>query len=145
MKRSLTTILLLGAALLGAALLGLACGSTERLTVAEYAEFCADGIASASELIEPETFTWADLLGLAAPSLARLRSVEPPEVLGQFHRLSIKTLDFVVGVAEEQPPDERANPLAFGLDAVRIATQLARAVEGLPADVRARLGEAGCL
>ena len=111
----------------------------------EYAEFCADGIASAVDVIEPETVTWGDLLELAEPSLARLRSVEPPEVLGEFHRVSIKTLDFVVGVAEERPAEERANPLAFGLEAVRIGTQLARAVEGLPADVRGRLGEAGCL
>ena len=122
-----------------------ACGGSDRLTLEQYAEFRAGGIASAEELIEPESVTWGDLIDLGEPSLERLRSVEPPEALADFHRASIKTLDFVVGVAMEQPPDELANPLAFGFDALRIATQLRRTVEELPVEVRRTLSEAGCL
>ncbi len=140
MKRALALTLLILAALLT-----LGCASTERLTLEEYAVFCADGIASAEELTEPQSTTWGDLLELAEPSLERLRSVEPPEVLAEFHRASIRTLDFVVGVAEEQPSEEVANPLAFGFDAIRIATQLRRAVEDLPDDVRQTLRRAECL
>ena len=143
MKRALAlTSLLLGALV---ALVALGCGSDERLTLEEYAVFCADGIASAQTLIEPESVTWGDLLELGEPSLARLRSVEPPAELGEFHRASIKVLDLVVGVAEEQPSEELANPLAFGFQAIRIATQLRRAVDDLPEEVRRALGEAGCL
>lgn len=131
--------------MLGAGLLGLACGSADRLTVAEYGEFCADGLASAQQLIEPESVTWGELARLAEPSLERLRSVEPPEELAEFHRASIKVLDFVIGVAEEQPAEEIANPLAFGLNALRVATQLSRAVDGLDRTTRATLRRAGCL
>ena len=131
--------------LLGIALMGAGCASADRLTVAEYADFCADGIASARNLIEPESVTWGDLIQLGEPSLERLRSVEPPEVLAEFHRASIRTLDFVIGVAEEQPAEELANPLAFGLNAVRIATQLSRAIDGLEPTTRATLRRAGCL
>lgn len=140
MKRALalTSLMLI-------ALLVLSCGSTERLTLDEYAAFCADGIASAGTLIEPESVTWGDLLSLGESSLERLRSVGPPEELADFHRASIKTLDFVVGVAGEQPAEEVANPLAFGFDAIRIATQLRRAVEEIPTDARGRLRDAGCL
>ena len=113
--------------------------------MSEYAEFCADGIASAEQLIAPESVSWGDLLELAGPSLERLRAVEPPEALSTFHRLSIKTLDLVVDVAGEHPAGEAANPLAFGLNGVRVATQLRQAVEGLPSDVRRTLSQAGCL
>ena len=122
-----------------------ACGGSERLTLEQYAQFCAGGVASAAELIEPDQVTWADLVEIGEPSLERLRSVEPPQELADFHRASIKTLDFVVGVASEQPAEEVANPLVFGLDAIRIGTQLRRAVEEIPADVRGRLSDAGCL
>ncbi|MCY3570504.1 MAG: hypothetical protein OXH19_04090 [Chloroflexi bacterium] len=131
--------------LLGAAIVAAACASNERLTVSEYAEFCADGIASARTLIEPESVTWGDLVRLGAPSLQRLRAEEPPDELAEFHRASIKTLDFVVGVAEEQPAEELANPLAFGLNAVRIATQLSRAIDALDPSIRATMRRAGCL
>ena len=137
--------LLLWTLAMSAVALLVACGGSDRLTLERYAEFCAGGIASAEELIEPESVTWGDLLDLGETSLERLRSVEPPEALADFHRASIKTLDFVVGVATEQPSDELANPLAFGFDALRIATQLRRAVEELPVDVRRTLSEAGCL
>ena len=99
---------------MSAVVLFAACASIERLTVSEYAEFCADGVASARSLIEPESVTWGDLIRLGEPSLERLRAVEPPGELAEFHRASIKTLDFVVGVAEEHPAEEPANPLAFG-------------------------------
>lgn len=122
-----------------------ACASIERLTVSEYAEFCADGVASARSLIEPESVTWGNLIRLGEPSLERLRAVEPPGELSEFHRASIKTLAFVVGVAEEHPAEEPANPLAFGLNAVRIATQLSRAIDALEPTTRATLREAGCL
>ena len=128
-----------------AGLLAAGCGGGERLTVEEYAAFCADGIGSAETLIDPESVTWGELIDVGEPSLERLRSVEPPEELAEFHRASIKVLDLVVGVAMEQPADEFANPLAFGLDALRIATQLSRAVDALPVEVRRALGEAGCL
>ena len=133
------------ASLILAALAVASCGSDERLTLDEYAVFCADGIASARTLIEPEAVTWGDLIELGEPSLERLRSVEPPDELGEFHRASIKVLDFVVGVAEEQPRGEIANPLAFGFQAIGIATQLRRAVDDLPDDVRRALDDAGCL
>ena len=142
MKRVLT---LACSFLLLAALLSLGCAGSDRLSVAAYAEFCADGIASAQDLIEPDAVTWGDLLDLGQPSLDRLRAVEPPEALGDFHRASLKALDLVVGVAGEQPADELANPLAFGLDALRIGTQLARSVDALPSEIRMRLREAGCL
>jgi hypothetical protein len=146
MKRALAlTSLLLTVLVVLMGLAGLSCGSDERLTLDEYAVFCADGIASARTLIEPESVTWGDLIELGAPSLERLRSVEPPEQLGEFHRASIKVLDFVVGVAEEQPSEELANPLAFGINALRIATQFQRAVDDLPDEVRRTLDEAGCL
>lgn len=125
--------------------LALGCASADRLTLDQYAVFCADGIASAQTLIEPESATWGDLIELGEPSLERLRLVEPPDELGEFHRASIKVLDFVVGVARDQPAEELANPLAFGINGLRIATQFRRAVEGLSDDVRWTLGEAGCL
>jgi hypothetical protein len=121
------------------------CAQTERLTVQQYADFCAAGIASAQQLIEPDSVTWEDLINLAEPSLERLRSVEPPEALGDFHRASIKTLDFVATVARGQPSEELANPLAFGLNAIRIATQLRRAVNELPAEVERTLRQSECL
>lgn len=123
----------------------LACGGTERLTLDQYAQFCAGGIASAAELIEPDQVTWGDLVEIGEPSIERLRSVEPPDELATFHRASLRTLTFVVGVAEEQPAEEIANPLAFGLNAIRIGTQLKRAIEDLPPDIRRTLSEAGCL
>ena len=127
-----------------AVLLILGCGSSERLTLEQYAAFCADGIASAEALIEPESVTWGDMLDLADASLERLRSVEPPEVLSDFHRASVRTLDFVAGVAREQPREEVANPLAFGFEAIRIATLLRRAIADLPDDVRWTLQQAEC-
>ena len=126
-------------------LLAAACGGADRLTIEQYAEFCAAGIASAAELIEPENVTWGDLVQLGEPSIERLRSTNPPEELATFHRLSLKALEFVVEEASQHPPEELANPLAFGLDAIRIATQLRRAVEDLPDDARRVLHEAGCL
>ncbi len=133
------------ALLILAALLVVSCASSERLTLEEYAVFCADGIASAQTLIEPESVTWGDLIELGEPSLERLRSVEPPDELGEFHRASIKVFDLVVGVAKEQPAEGLANPLAFGFQAIRSATQLRRAVDDLPDDARRALEEAGCL
>ena len=121
------------------------CGDDDRLTLEEYALFCAEGIASAAELIEPDNVTWGDIVEVGKPSIERLRSVEPPDELGSFHRVSLKTLEFVVEEAGEHPPEELANPLAFGLNAVRIATQLRRAIEEMPAEVRRQLSEAGCL
>jgi len=132
--------------LIGVAALALGCGSNNgRLNLAEYAAFCAENITSAQTLIEPESIVWGDLLSLAEPSLERLRSVEPPEQLDEFHRASIRALDFVVGVALEQPADEVANPLVFGFEAIGIATRLSRATDDLPADLRMQLSEAGCL
>lgn len=143
MTRSLFIVFIVP--LMGVGILVAACASSERLSVSEYAEFCASGIASARTLIEPESVTWGDLVSLGAPSLQRLRAVEPPDELAEFHRASIKTLDFVVGVAAEQPPEETANPLAFGLNAVRIATQLSRAIDALDPSIRATLRRADCL
>ena len=131
--------------LVGVAILVAACASSQRLSVSEYADVCADGVASARTLIEPESVTWSDLVRLGEPSLRRLRAVEPPDELAEFHRVSIKTLDFVVGVAQDQPAAELANPLAFGLNAVRIATQLSRAIDALDPTTRATLLRAGCL
>lgn len=128
-----------------AVLLSVGCGGADRLTIEEYAEFCAGGIASAAELIEPEDVTWGDIVEIGEPSIERLRSVEPPDELAKFHRVSLKTLEFLVGEASEHPPEEFANPLAFGLNAVRIATQLRRAIDDLPVDVRNGLSDAGCL
>lgn len=125
--------------------LAAACGSGDRLTVEQYADFCAAGVASATELIEPENTTWGDLVQIAEPSIERLRSINPPDQLATFHRVSLKTLEFVVEEAREHPPEERANPLAFGLDAIRIATQLRRAIEDIPLDTRQSLTNAGCL
>ncbi len=122
-----------------------ACGGGERLTVEQYADWCAGGVASAASLIDPERVTWGELGELASSSAAELSSVNPPRELSEFHRVSLKTLDFVADVAGEQEAEEFANPLAFGLEAIAIATQLRRAVEGLAPETRARLGEAGCL
>lgn len=127
------------------ALVGFACGANERLTLEQYAEFCADGIASTQSLIQPESLTWGDMRELGVSSAQQLRAVEPPEVLASFHRASLKAMDFVVGVATEQPPEDVANPLAFGFQALQIATQLQRAVEDLPVEVHRTLSEAGCL
>ena len=126
-------------------ILAAACGGGDRLTVEEYAEFCAGGIGRAIELIEPDNVTWGGIVEIGMPAIERVREVMPPDELERFHRASLKTLDFVVGVAKDHPPDEQANPLAFGLDAVRVATQLRRAVEALPDDLRRTLREAGCL
>ncbi len=125
--------------------LALACGGEERLTVAEYAEFCAGGIASAASLIEPDRITWGELEELASQSAMELRAVKPPEELSEFHRASLKTVDLVAGVAADQESEERANPLAFGLEAIRVATQLGRSVEALSPQVRTSLREAGCV
>ena len=128
-----------------AALAALACGTDERLTLDQYAQFCADGVASTQSLIEPESLTWADLQELGESSAEQLRAVKPPEVLSDFHRASLKTMDFVAGIANEQPPEELANPLAFGFQALQVATQLRRTIEDLPREVRQTLSEAGCL
>ena len=127
------------------ALAGIACGSDERLTLEQYAEFCADSVASTQSLIQPESLTWSDLRELGESSAEQLRAVDPPEVLGDFHRASLKAMDFVVGVATEQPPDDVANPLTFGFQALQIGTQLQRAIEDLRVEVRRTLSEAGCL
>ena len=122
-----------------------ACGGGERLTIEQYADWCAGGVASAASLIDPERVTWGDLRDLATDSASELRGVNPPRELSEFHRLSLKTLDFVADVAGEQEAEELANPLAFGLEAIAIATQLRRAVEDLAPEIRVRLNEAGCL
>lgn len=122
-----------------------ACGTEDRLTVAEYAQICAAGIASAASLIEPDRVTWGELRDLAADSAETMRSVNPPEELSEFHRMSLKTLDFVADVADEQDREALANPLAFGLEAIRIATQLRRSVDDLPSDLRSSLAQSGCL
>lgn len=125
--------------------LAAACGGGDRLTVEEYAAFCAEGIASAAELIEPEHVTWGDIVEVGEPSIERLSSIEPPDELATFHRVSLKTLEFVVAESREHPQEELANPLAFGLNAVRIATQLRRAIQDLPVDIRLSLSENRCL
>jgi len=136
---------LLALSMMFAVLLAAGCGGGERLTVEEYAAFCSGGIASAARLIEPEDVTWGDLVEISEPSIERLRGVAPPRELADVHRASLKTLEFVVEVAKERPADEIANPLSFGLNGIRIATQLRRAVEDLPGEVRWTLREAGCL
>lgn len=123
----------------------LACGSEDRLTVAEYAQICAGGIASAASLIEPDRVTWGELHDLASQSAEIMRGVNPPDELSEFHRTSLKTLDFVADVSGKQDREALANPLAFGLEAIRIATQLRRAVDALPPDIRASLTQSGCL
>lgn len=123
----------------------IACSSGERLTVEQYAEFCAGGVASVTDLIEPDRVTWGDLARLGERSGEQLRSVSPPEALADFHRASLKAVDHVSDTAADQPPDQPANPLAFGFEAIRIATQLRRAIEALPIDVRRVLDESGCL
>lgn len=122
-----------------------ACGTDDRLTVAEYAQICATGIASAASLIEPDRVTWGELRDLAANSAETMRSVDPPEELSEFHRVSLKTLDFVAEVAGEQDREALANPLAFGLEAIRIATQLRRTVNAMPPETRSSLAQSGCL
>ena len=126
-------------------IIGVGCASEERLSLEEYGEFCAQGVVSAQTLIEPDAITWDELSRLGSRSLERLRAVEPPQLLAEFHRVSIKTIDFVVGVASEQRGDELVNPLAFGFEAVRIATQLRRAIDEIPQEVQASLRESGCL
>ncbi len=128
-----------------AALAVLACGTDERLTLDEYAQFCADGVATTRSLIEPDSLTWGELQELGESSAEQLRAVKPPNVLSDFHRASLKTMDFVVGVASEQSSEELANPLAFGFQALQIATQLRRTIEDLPREVRQTLSEVGCL
>ena len=132
-------------ALIAIAAIGASCSSPQRLTVSEYAELCGAGVASATSLIEPESLTWGDLAELADSSLEQLQPIEPPQELGDFHRASTKAMSFVLDVAQGQPAEALANPLAFGIEAVRIATQFRRAVQDLPADVRAQLRDAGCL
>ena len=122
-----------------------ACGGGERLTLQQYAEWCAGGVTSVTSLIDPERVTWGELHDLAADSAAELRDVNPPRELSEFHRVSLKTLNFITDVAGEQEAEELADPLAFGFEAIAIATQLRRAVEALTPETRARLSEAGCL
>ncbi len=126
-------------------LLAAACGGADRLTVEQYAQFCAAGIASAAQLIEPENVTWGDLVQLGEPSIERLRTINPPEELATFHRLSLKALEFVVDEARQHPPEELADPLAFGLNAIQIATQLRRAIQDIPPATRQSLTQSGCL
>ena len=133
------------ASALAAAVVALSCASGERLTIDQYAEVCADGIASAQTLIEPESITWGELASVALRSAELMRDVEPPAELSEFHRATRKTLDFVADVAGDQSPDELANPLVFGLEAIQIATQLRRAIDDLPIELRRTLSEAGCL
>ena len=128
-----------------AALAALACGTDDRLTLDQYAQFCADGVATTRSLIEPDSLTWGELQALGESSAQQLRAANPPEILSDFHRASLKTMDLVVGVASEQPAEEVANPLAFGFQALQIATQLRRTIEELPREVRQTLSEAGCL
>ena len=128
-----------------AALAAVACGTDERLTLDQYAQFCADGVATTRSLIEPESLTWGELQALSESSAEQFRAATPPDVLSDFHRASLKTMDFVAGVASEQPPEELANPLAFGFQTLQIATQLRRTIEDLPSEVRQTLSEAGCL
>ncbi|MCY3557304.1 MAG: hypothetical protein OXH13_01495 [Chloroflexi bacterium] len=122
-----------------------ACGGGERLTLEQYSDWCTGGIASAASLIDPERVTWGELQELASQSAEELRAVNPPRELSEFHRASLKTLDFVAEVAAEQDRDELANPLAFGLEAISIATQLRRSVDALSPQVHASLREAECL
>ncbi len=122
----------------------LACGGDASLSVSEYAEFCADGIAAAS-LIEPERIVWSDLEALASRSARALREINPPPELSEFHRASLKAFDFVAGAAREQPPDALANPLALGFEAIGVATRLRRSIDALTSDVRASLNAAQCL
>ena len=122
-----------------------ACGGGDRLTLQQYADWCAGGVGSATSLIDPERVTWGDLRELAADSAAELSRVSPPSELSEFHRVSLKTLNFIADVAGEQEAEELANPLAFGFEAIAIATQLRRAVEDLAPETRALLSEAGCL
>lgn len=127
-------------------ILAAACGGGDRLTVEQYADFlCTANIATASDLIDPDNITWGDIVQLGEPSIERLRSTNPPEELATFHRITLKALEFVVEEAAQHPPEELANPLAFGLDAIRIATQLRRAIADIPPDTRQTLTQAGCL
>ncbi len=133
-------------ALIAAALCSFGCrAEPERLSVAEYAEFCSDGIVWAATLIEPEALTWGGLLELAEPSLARLQAVTPPEVIEDFHNASIRVLEFIIDTAEDEPATQEASPLAFGFQAISVATRLTRALDALPAEVRQTLDAAGCL
>ncbi len=122
-----------------------ACASGDRLTLDEYARFCSDGVNSAVSAIEPEQLTWGELANVAQRSADALRSVSPPQDLSRFHRESLSTMEFVAEVSAEQPAAELASPLAFGLSGIRVATQLRRAIESLPTDVRRTLADAGCL
>ena len=121
------------------------CADEERLTLSEYAEFCAAGIASASSLIEPDSVTWGELDALASESAATLRPVIPPAELSKFHRASLTALNFVAEVASDQDPDAVANPLVFGFEVIGIATQLRRSVDELSPETRRALNDAGCL
>lgn len=123
----------------------IACASEDRLTLDEYAQFCSGGIASAADLIDPESVTWGDLVEIGGESADSLREVQPPAELSEFHRASLKTLDFVVDVAKQHPAEEIANPLEFGFQAIQIATQLRRTIEELPPGHRRTLADAGCL
>ena len=125
--------------------LSAACGADQRVSVERYTEICADGVISATQLIDPEEVSWGAVLEIGEASIERLQAIAPPAALDEFHQASLRTLMFVASVAREQPAGERANPLVLGFDAVRIATQLKRAVDDLPADLRRTLRQAGCL
>ena len=128
-----------------AAAFALSCASADRMTVEQYAKVCADGIASAQTLIDPQSLTWGELASLATRSADVLRELNPPSELSRFHRASRQTFEFVAEVAGDHPPSELANPLAFGLEAIQIATQLRRAVADLSVETRQTLSQTGCL
>ncbi|MCY3568297.1 MAG: hypothetical protein OXH38_06685 [Chloroflexi bacterium] len=119
--------------------------SGEPLSLVEYADVCAESITLADPPLRAEEVTWGFLRESLKSSLEKFRSATPPEVLSDFHRASIKGMEYMLSVSEEHRSDEQANPLALGIEGARIAYQIGQAFDELPDDVRRTLRAAGCL
>ncbi len=125
------------------AALGIACGSSEPLTVHEYAErFCdRDDVFSEDEII-----TNGEVLDRLDDFLEETLSLTPPDDLAEYHTASVHLIRGMEEVVENMDEDEIFSPSPWSLLLLGLAagTQLEEAEAGLSPETVAIMNEAGC-
>ncbi len=116
------------------------------LSVVKYVSWCSSLTSSLTrdENSEQATVTYGEIRGIFASALKEYQNVVPPDDLRSYHAGMQSTLQLALGSIKDFPDSQQVGFEALGWALLVEAAQEA-AVETIPAALRGRLEDAGCM
>ncbi len=121
---------------------------TRSMTADEYIALCGNDewlLGEAIVTLDKEGLAWGDLFSLLDPAISKLRSIEAPDELAEYHQSQLSTVTLMAQYAFAQDPDAELDLWEFFAIALIAAGFAEEAETSLDPDLRQRLVDGGCI